>query len=60
MVGEQRLRDIGYGNIDFKEDGNEDDSNADIEIQLAPWTITKNFVMATQVFFFVVVEYLFL
>ncbi|KAJ3193958.1 hypothetical protein HK101_003757 [Irineochytrium annulatum] len=48
MVGEQRLRDIGYSNLSFKENENEDDETADIEVQLAPWTTTKNFIMATQ------------
>ncbi|KAJ3332178.1 hypothetical protein HDU76_001059 [Blyttiomyces sp. JEL0837] len=43
MAGEQRLRDIGYVNIDFREENEEDDANADIEVQMAPWTTTKNF-----------------
>ncbi|KAJ3102902.1 hypothetical protein HDU97_000215 [Phlyctochytrium planicorne] len=48
MVGEQRLRDIGYSNLDFKDENDEDDTTADIEVQMAPWTTTKNFIMATQ------------
>jgi transcription initiation factor TFIID subunit 1, fungi type len=52
MAGEQRLKDIGYATLDFGEgDGNEEDENTttDLEVQMAPWTTTKNFVFATQV-----------
>ncbi|KAI8842083.1 hypothetical protein BC829DRAFT_401844, partial [Chytridium lagenaria] len=31
MVGEQRLRDIGYSNLDFRDENEEDDTTADIE-----------------------------
>ncbi|KAJ3344605.1 hypothetical protein HDU83_005014 [Entophlyctis luteolus] len=54
FAGEQRLKDIGYANIDLGaggggEDGEEqDDSNTDLEIQMAPWISTKNFVMTIQ------------
>ncbi|KAJ3408580.1 hypothetical protein HDV05_004941 [Chytridiales sp. JEL 0842] len=48
LAGEQRLRDIGYVNMDFNNENEEDDATADIEVRLAPWTTTKNFVMATQ------------
>ncbi|KAJ3214935.1 hypothetical protein HDU67_001023 [Dinochytrium kinnereticum] len=48
MVGEQRLRDIGYSNLDFRDENEDDDTTADIEVQMAPWTTTKNFIMATQ------------
>ena len=49
LTGEQRLRDAGYEIEDFKELLNEEaEASMDIEIQLAPWIVTKNFVMASQ------------
>ncbi|KAI9204546.1 uncharacterized protein BJ171DRAFT_97528 [Polychytrium aggregatum] len=51
LAGEQRLRDAGYDTHDiittFAEEEKEYNEE-DIEIRLAPWTITRNFVMATQ------------
>lgn len=51
QAGEQRLRGAGYGNMSFAEEKEDEDAeaNADIEVQLAPWTTTKNFVLAIQV-----------
>jgi len=49
LVGQQRLEDAGYAQneiINELDDGGE--SALDIEIQLAPWITTKNFVLATQ------------
>ncbi len=49
LVGQQRLKDAGYGLDDYKEGENEneeEESHLDIEIQLAPWTTTKNFLVA--------------
>lgn len=50
QVGQRRLLDAGYGNV---EDENQDTTAGDetklsIEQQLAPWITTKNFVNATQ------------
>lgn len=50
VVGAQRLKDAGYGIDDFKEveddEDNNNESHLDIEVQLAPWTTTKNFLTA--------------
>nr|KAJ3423026.1 hypothetical protein HK105_004201 [Polyrhizophydium stewartii] len=47
LVGQQRLRDAGYGNDDLRDVQNEEEeSTLDIEVQLAPWVTTKNFVVA--------------
>ncbi|KXS19345.1 hypothetical protein M427DRAFT_132326 [Gonapodya prolifera JEL478] len=46
-VGQQRLRDAGYGYQQF-EDGEEAESELDIEVQLAPWNWTRNFIWSTQ------------
>ncbi|KAI9092172.1 hypothetical protein DFS34DRAFT_633941 [Phlyctochytrium arcticum] len=48
QTGQQRLRDIGYSDIGADDDNDEEEINADIEVQLAPWTLTKNFVQASQ------------
>ncbi|KAI9366065.1 hypothetical protein DFJ73DRAFT_806960 [Zopfochytrium polystomum] len=48
LAGEQRLRDIGYANMDFKDDNEDDETVTDIELQLAPWITTRNFIFATQ------------
>ncbi|KAJ3069174.1 hypothetical protein HDU98_007755 [Podochytrium sp. JEL0797] len=61
FAGEQRLKDIGYANLDLgqapgaEEDdatgaagGNQEESSTDLEIQMAPWISTKNFVMTIQ------------
>ncbi|KAI8812169.1 hypothetical protein BJ742DRAFT_795086 [Cladochytrium replicatum] len=52
QVGEQRLRDAGYGSSLPVGEGADDDDAAggtnEIEVELAPWTTTKNFVMASQ------------
>lgn len=50
LVGQQRLKDAGYADDDFKDaaENDEDESHLDIEIQLAPWTTTKNFVIAAS------------
>ncbi|ORY41606.1 hypothetical protein BCR33DRAFT_767451 [Rhizoclosmatium globosum] len=57
FAGEQRLKDIGYANLDLSEapGGEEDEkedkeenleeNSTDLEIQMAPWIWTKNFVM---------------
>ncbi|KAJ3276830.1 hypothetical protein HDV01_002885 [Terramyces sp. JEL0728] len=49
LVGQQRLHDAGYGLEDFREiedDDGENESHLDIELQLAPWITTKNFMIA--------------
>ena len=48
LVGAQRLKDAGYGVEDFKELEGDDDneSHLDLEVQLAPWTTTRNFLNA--------------
>ncbi|KAJ3189184.1 hypothetical protein HDU85_002809 [Gaertneriomyces sp. JEL0708] len=49
MVGQQRLRDIGYSDVGLGEEENEEEEmDADVEVQLAPWTLTKNFIQASQ------------
>lgn len=50
LVGAQRLKDAGYGAEDMKEvEGDEEnESHLDIEVQLAPWTTTKNFIASAQ------------
>lgn len=52
LVGQQRLSDAGFGAEDYKESANEDEdeSHLDIEIQVAPWTLSKNFVIAANVY----------
>jgi transcription initiation factor TFIID subunit 1, fungi type len=48
LVGEQWLRDAGYAaSLDYSVQDDDDDS-LDIEVQLAPWTITRNFLQASQ------------
>jgi transcription initiation factor TFIID subunit 1, fungi type len=48
LVAQQRLKDAGYGAEDMKENDNDEDreSHLDVELQLAPWTTTKNFLIA--------------
>jgi transcription initiation factor TFIID subunit 1, fungi type len=47
QVGVQRLNDLGLAG--GKDDDDKDiDENANIELQLAPWRATKNFIQATQ------------
>ncbi|KAJ3022698.1 hypothetical protein HKX48_005468 [Thoreauomyces humboldtii] len=48
QTGQQRLVDIGYTDIGMDEENEEDEATGDIEVQLAPWTTTKNFVLASQ------------
>ncbi|TPX74808.1 hypothetical protein CcCBS67573_g03915 [Chytriomyces confervae] len=58
FAGEQRLKDIGYASLDLGagggggggEEGGEEqeDSSTDLEIQMAPWIWSKNFVMTIQ------------
>jgi len=61
LVGQQRLRDAGYGSGDIEgkiqgiekgddRDGDDTTENSalDIELQLAPWITTHNFVQAVQ------------
>ncbi|KAG0055417.1 hypothetical protein BGZ83_008691 [Gryganskiella cystojenkinii] len=51
LVGQRHLLDAGYGKAaDGEEDNaNEDnETNMDIEEQLAPWITTRNFINATQ------------
>lgn len=50
LVAQQRLKDTGYGAEDLKQaDDEENESQLDIEVQLAPWTTTKNFLAAASV-----------
>jgi transcription initiation factor TFIID subunit 1 len=52
LAGQQHLEDAGYGVSSEKQDddGNEEkDLSLDIEEQLAPWIVTRNFINATQV-----------
>jgi transcription initiation factor TFIID subunit 1 len=49
LVAQQRLKDAGYGAEDMKEENDDDgdrESHLDIELQLAPWITTKNFLIA--------------
>lgn len=49
LVGEQWLRDSGYAaSLDYAAE-DEDEDSVDIEVQLAPWTITHNFLQSSQV-----------
>ncbi|KAJ3168067.1 hypothetical protein HDU87_001268 [Geranomyces variabilis] len=50
QTGQQRLVDIGYSDVglDTEDNNDEDEATGDIELQLAPWTTTKNFVLASQ------------
>lgn len=50
MVGQQRLKDSGYGNLVFNENDNpeNEEESTDIEVMLAPWTTSKNFILAAQ------------
>lgn len=50
LVGQRHLLDAGYGKAaGSAEGGNEDDAvKLDVEQQLAPWTTTKNFMLASQ------------
>jgi hypothetical protein len=50
MVGQQRLKDSGYGNLVFNENENpeNEEESTDIEVMLAPWTTSKNFILAAQ------------
>ncbi|KAJ3155269.1 hypothetical protein HDU86_004359 [Geranomyces michiganensis] len=50
QTGQQRLVDIGYSDVglDAEDNNDEDEATGDIELQLAPWTTTKNFVLASQ------------
>jgi transcription initiation factor TFIID subunit 1 len=48
LVAQQRLKDAGYGADDMKEQDEESESQLDIEVQLAPWTTTKNFIVAAS------------
>ncbi|KAJ3093054.1 hypothetical protein HK102_010959 [Quaeritorhiza haematococci] len=51
VVGEQWLRDAGYAtNVDYQLENEDEEAKEtmDIEVQLAPWVITRNFLQATQ------------
>ncbi|KAI8912963.1 hypothetical protein DFJ77DRAFT_466147 [Powellomyces hirtus] len=48
QTGQQRLVDIGYSDMGMEDENDEDEATGDIEVQLAPWTTTKNFVLASQ------------
>lgn len=52
LVGEQWLRDAGYAAPTVKDEDEEGDGGGDegmdIEVQLAPWNITRNFLQATS------------
>ncbi|ORX43423.1 hypothetical protein BCR36DRAFT_361137 [Piromyces finnis] len=48
LVGQQRLEDAGYAQNEIINELDDGESSLDIEIQLAPWITTKNFVLATQ------------
>ncbi|KAI8070905.1 hypothetical protein BC940DRAFT_294725 [Gongronella butleri] len=45
LVGERHLQDLGYGDVNDDEDG---DVKLEVEQQLAPWFITRNFINASQ------------
>jgi transcription initiation factor TFIID subunit 1, fungi type len=50
-VGQQRLADCGYGTGEFggDEEGEQDPENMlDDEVQMAPWNITRNFLLASH------------
>jgi transcription initiation factor TFIID subunit 1 len=47
QVGQQHLEDAGYGKTVEDDDGEAPDGQS-TEEQLAPWNISKNFVLATQ------------
>lgn len=44
LVGEQRLKDVG---LNVQDDHDEEESGR-LELQTAPWTLTKNFILASQ------------
>ncbi|TIC66273.1 hypothetical protein E3Q03_02238 [Wallemia mellicola] len=50
QVGQRRLLDAGYGNVEDESQDTTagDETKLSIEQQLAPWITTKNFVNATQ------------
>ena len=50
MAGEQWLRDAGYSTGEVQENEDEEDGkeSLEIEVQLAAWTITRNFLQSTQ------------
>jgi transcription initiation factor TFIID subunit 1 len=48
LVAQQRLKDTGYGADDMREMDDENESQLDVEVQLAPWTTTKNFIIAAS------------
>lgn len=51
MVGQQRLNDSGYGNLIFSDNDeniDEEEASGDIEVLMAPWTTSKNFILAAQ------------
>ncbi|KAK5127036.1 hypothetical protein LTR85_008395 [Meristemomyces frigidus] len=48
QVGVQHLKDLGLTNGKDGDDEKDVDENANIELQLAPWRATKNFLGATQ------------
>jgi len=53
LVGQQRLEDAGYPQNEIINELDDGESTLDIEIQLAPWITTKNFVLATQVMIYI-------
>jgi len=53
LVGQQRLEDAGYAQNEIINELDDGESTLDIEIQLAPWITTKNFVLATQVMIYI-------
>jgi len=60
LVGQQRLEDAGYAQNEIINELDDGESTLDIEIQLAPWITTKNFVLATQVIFFIFIFFFFM
>ncbi|ORX49457.1 hypothetical protein DM01DRAFT_1338131 [Hesseltinella vesiculosa] len=48
LVGERHLQDLGYSNVNEDDDSGENDMKLEVEQQLAPWFITRNFINASQ------------
>ena len=47
LAGQQRLNDSGYGNMEFNEnDEGAEEATGDVEVMMAPWVTTKNFLTA--------------
>ncbi len=60
LVGEQWLRDAGYAaNLDFGGADEDDEGTIESEVKMAPWTVSRNFLQAVQVFFLLLRLYVF-